>query len=419
MLRLLVMVAAAGAAASLAVAVPADNGSLGADAEDGSSWESLYDGCGYTKNCLGIPPDCDQGRNCRAIVVAQWVNGGALHFKMRASDSKWVAVGLGDSPLMYGTAVLECVDDPVGTITAYLSYTPPDKRGCVRVQSKQDPLGTTLKNSKSMNGDIYCEVFRVNNSRVNGKEYNLGVTPYFLQLASGQSIQSTGIAYHGATNRNAAVRSTVLTDYQVLGSVNNWPMRLHGVLMVLAWMFAATVGSMAARYFKAAWGKATICGKAMWFAWHRLFMIATISLHVVAVVAALIFLQGWSSSSGAHGIVGGVTTGLALLQGLGGLLRPAPDHKYRAVFNWAHRCQGFGTHLLAIITIFLAVGLPNARLPSYSFYILGIYAATVVLLHGVHSLTEVQSYYFLIVVAASAVFTIAMMILIVIGPGDH
>lgn len=55
-------------------------------------------------------------------------------------------------------------------------------------------------------------------------------------------------------------------DYIDLGIASNWPMRMHGALMVLAWMFAATSGSLAARYFKAAWGKATICGKAMWFA---------------------------------------------------------------------------------------------------------------------------------------------------------
>ena len=43
-------------------------------------------------------------------------------------------------------------------------------------------------------------------------------------------------------------------------------MRLHAAFMVIAWMFAATAGTLAARFFKAAWGKATICGKAMWFA---------------------------------------------------------------------------------------------------------------------------------------------------------
>lgn len=114
-------------------------------------------------------------------------------------------------------------------------------------------------------------------------------------------------------------------------------------------------------------------------------MALTVLMHVVAVITALIYLEGWSTSSGLHGILGGVTTGLALLQGVAGVLRPGPDHKRRPIFNWAHRGQGFLTHILAIITIFLAVGLPGARLPSYVYYILAAYVVFYVALHAVHS----------------------------------
>ncbi|KAK3919791.1 Putative ferric-chelate reductase 1-like protein [Frankliniella fusca] len=420
------------------------------------SWDSLREGCGDTKNCLGNPPNClTDGTPCNILVTEQVMKhtdpqaspSPEFTFRMRATDAKWVAVGLGQTKLMYDTSVIECVVNAAGNVETYLSYTPPAKRGCIRT-------GTTsalrLINGRNMDGGLFCEVVRLNHTRSNNIDWFLDEYPFFLQAASGKAVTDTAITYHTPNFRVASAQSTRLDSYGTLGAVSNWPMRLHGALMVLAWMCAATAGSLAARYFKAAWGKATICGKAMWFAWHRLLMILTVVLHLAAVIAALVFLEGWSSSSGVHGILGGITTGLALIQGAAGLLRPGPDDKYRPIFNWGHRVQGFLTHMIAIITIFFAVSLPNARLPSWTYAVLAVYVVFYVALHALHSvgpayrlqftarhsnqlaqfdimymngkrsrmLTEVKSYYFLIVFFGSAVFAIIMLVLVVIGPGD-
>lgn len=404
---------------------------LDADQQDVWSWDNLRDGCGDTKNCLGFPENCesDSSAQCTAIVTVQVLPqdeptapGGKsdmFTFRMRASDAKWVAVGLGETSKMHDTSVIECVANPDGTIETYLSYTPQanERKDCIRMTNPGGAI--KLRQSRYMDAGLFCEVSRVNQSRLINIDWNLDEKPFFLQLALGTKFKNIGgiggLMQHnkGAVSAASSVR---LDAYRTLGAASNWPMRLHGALMVLAWMFAATAGSLAARYFKAAWGKATICGKAMWFAWHRLLMILTVVLHVVAIIAALIYLEGWSSSSGVHGILGGVTTALALLQGAAGLLRPSPDHKYRPLFNWGHRVQGFATHVIAIVTIFFAVGLPYARLPSYTYAILGVYVLFYFILHGVHSLTEVKSYYFIFVLFGSAAFAITMLILVVIGP---
>lgn len=57
-------------------------------------WDTLADGCGTAKNCLGVPADCEQGGTCRAIVTVQYINN-TFVFRMRASDATYVAVGLG------------------------------------------------------------------------------------------------------------------------------------------------------------------------------------------------------------------------------------------------------------------------------------------------------------------------------------
>lgn len=420
MARLLLALTVATAALGVVLPLPADDdGSGGKSETDPSTWNNLMEGCGSTKNCLGIPPGCESSGSCTAIVTVEVIDTKFV-FRMRATDAKYVAVGLGDTALMSGTSVIECVKENLGKenlgIKTYLSYTPTTEKNCIRVNDKGS---LTLDSAKVMDGGLYCQVTRVNKTRPNpdGKDFFLDETPYFLQLAKGDSIKADGTGINIHDDKSATDRALYLSEYEAVGTQSNWPMRMHGALMVIAWMFAATSGSLAARYFKAAWGKTTMCGKAMWFAWHRLFMLLTLALHLVAVVAALIFLQGWSSSSGLHGILGGVTTALALLQGLGGLLRPGPDGKYRPLFNWAHRGQGFATHIIAMVTIFLAVGLGSTGLPDYTYYILGVYVVFYVALHAVHSLTEVKSYYFIFVVFGSAVFALAVLILVVVAPG--
>lgn len=374
-------------------------------------WDELKNGCGITKSCLGVPAGCDEDGVCIAIVTVEVIDEHFV-FRLRASDASWVAVGLGETNKMYDTSVIECVDFPVGSVNAYISQTPSrPNRGCTRISGALQQQSVTLLNSRSMQGGLYCEVQRVNTTVYDGHVYDLNKTPLFLQVAHGTKVTATGIGIHAG--KNAAGRATILAEPTSTGSASRWPMRLHAAFMVIAWMFAATAGTLAARFFKAAWGKATICGKAMWFAWHRLLMVLTVVLHVAAVIAALVYLEGWSTSSGLHGIFGGVTTGLALLQGAGGLLRPSPDHQHRPVFNWVHQLQGFITHALAIITIFLSVS--TSGMPAYVYAILGLYVAFYFGLHALHSLTEVKSYYFLVIVFGSAAFTITMLVLVLIG----
>ncbi len=42
--------------------------------------------------------------------------------------------------------------------------------------------------------------------------------------------------------------------------------RLHGAFMLVAWIGAASVGILLARYFKQTWVGSSLCGKDQWFA---------------------------------------------------------------------------------------------------------------------------------------------------------
>jgi cytochrome b561 len=64
-----------------------------------------------------------------------------------------------------------------------------------------------------------------------------------------------------------------------------------------------------------------------------------------------------------HALLGFITVGLCFLQPFLALVRCAPSHRHRAVFNWLHWLVGNSAQILAIVCIFYAVDLDKAQLP--------------------------------------------------------
>ena len=67
------------------------------------------------------------------------------------------------------------------------------------------------------------------------------------------------------------------------------------------------------------------------------------------------------------------------------LFRCAPTASRRPVFNWLHWLVGSSAHLLGIVTIFLAVTLPAAQLPFWTYWLLAAFVVLHVVTHLVLS----------------------------------
>ncbi|CAJ0586949.1 unnamed protein product, partial [Mesorhabditis spiculigera] len=71
-----------------------------------------------------------------------------------------------------------------------------------------------------------------------------------------------------------------------------WLGSLHGMLMVVAWIFLAPTASMAARYLRSNTSRDNIVKIPNWFLLHRNMNYAAVILSVVSIIVIL-FSQGW------------------------------------------------------------------------------------------------------------------------------
>lgn len=123
--------------------------------------------------------------------------------------------------------------------------------------------------------------------------------------------------------------------------------------MLAAWICTASIGTLIARYFRKTWVGRTMCGKDLWFAWHRFFMVMTWGLTTVAFILIFVELGAWSSEDNPHAILGTIVTVLCFLQPIGAFFRPHPGTPKRPIFNWLHWFGGNAAHIVASKYFFL------------------------------------------------------------------
>ncbi len=74
-----------------------------------------------------------------------------------------------------------------GNIEAHLSYTPSyPNRDCRRIERSSS---IRMIQNRNMDGGLFCEVVRVNQTRYQSIDWFLDKKPFFLQLASGKVLK--------------------------------------------------------------------------------------------------------------------------------------------------------------------------------------------------------------------------------------
>ncbi|CAG2056667.1 unnamed protein product, partial [Timema podura] len=348
--------------------------------------DPIYSGCGSTKSCFGAPDQCLDTKSCTAVTTVQ-VEGDRYTFEVKGRGAGYAAVALSDDSKMGDDSVMECARDSAQNRPAnvYLSYNT-DKTNA-RSSSQR---GISFINSSYVNGEVYCRFTRDVVTNISGKIYDLEKNKYYLLLAVGSSLRAAGVSFHDVIYE-ASSDGYILSEIVTFASVSKLLLRLHGAFMIAAWIGAASVGILLARYFKQTWVGKPFCGKDQWFAWHRLLMLLVWSLTIAAFVLIFVELKSWSSEDNPHAILGTVTTLLAFFQPIGALFRPHPGSRRRPIFNWLHWLLGNMAHILAIVTIFFAIELSKAQLPEWTTWILVVYVAFHVAMHFVLSVVGCAS----------------------------
>ncbi|KAL1114933.1 hypothetical protein AAG570_007756, partial [Ranatra chinensis] len=341
-------------------------------------YDDFYNDCNVLKNCFGYPKDCELKHNCEAI-VSVLVQGNKYFFEMKAKSASYVAVGLSEDNKMGGDSVVECVNEGDGTVKAYMSWNVPGKKENRRKGLNQAYIN--LVNGSVVDGYIYCKFTRQILTTVEQKSYDLTKDKYFLLLASGSALKSESVGFHDLVYI-ASDEKNLLSNVGAFAVGSRLLLRLHGAFMVAAWIGAASIGIVLARYYKQTWVGSSFCAKDLWFAWHRCFMLLTWCLTLAGFVLIFIEIGEWVNlGSQTHAILGCITTVLCFIQPIGAAFRPHPTARNRPVFNWLHWFIGNSAHILSIVTIFFAVPIKKVELPDWLDWILVAYVAFYVLMH--------------------------------------
>ncbi|XP_052684226.1 putative ferric-chelate reductase 1 isoform X3 [Crassostrea angulata] len=336
--------------------------------------------CGDTRGCF---VNCE-GNDCQYVVSwhyrPEYVDF-SITRKVTGGGSKWLAIGFSTDPKMGDDDVLHCLSDSAGHVTVARSYN----QG-----TSNQPIANSQEGISSVIGSYNDGVFRCSfrysqvrpdpDNRVKRQGTSRPMIDLHqhrhLMLGDGPAFGDI-LAMH-KENPLVTAEMVNLQSTDIIGDVARYPLvKVHGCLMILAWIFCTGVGLVFARFYKPVWSNRTILGLKVWFQFHRGLMVTTLVLTLVGFIIIFVEANGYSKISApigkgyvaSHPILGIIVTVLTVTNPIMALFRPGPKDKNRPIFNWAHWAVGMAAHILGVITICFGVELQKVGAPKYTVYV--------------------------------------------------
>jgi len=332
--------------------------------ESSGAKSGLYADCGSSKSCLGVPDKCIEKSNCRLFASWKKVSSG-YEWELSSANraGSYVAVGFSSDNKMGDDLVMACA----GNSKAEL-YWNAGKRKPDFLDTKEGILDYSLKREDNT---LYCKIKTAEAISAGSHSVDLS-QDHNLLLAGGPYSSAGNLGYHNQ-DKVASAEPVSLALVTSVGGSSDLLFRLHGLLMLCAWVGCAGVGMILARYFKNTWRGKQLGGKDLWFVFHRTLMVLTVLLSITAVVLVMVEvdIQPLALSNlknNAHPVIGLTCVLLAILNPIMAVFRPHPGAPGRSLFNWAHWAVGNTAHICAVVAIFLAGTLAKANLSSTSWW---------------------------------------------------
>ncbi|CAF0731294.1 unnamed protein product, partial [Brachionus calyciflorus] len=284
------------------------------------------------------------------------------------ATNRYIAFGLSSDDKMGNDCVIVCkISNGVGSVEHYYNT---DKSAPGYLDPDNPTIGLTNAVVTVVNGQIQCSFTREKFIQGNSRYFDMRNTFTLLVVKGG--VSNGVIQYHGTSDVtisdgkiNFAVNGTYSSNELDLAKA-----KAHGILMVLAWMMCVPLAIVLSRYYKFLLPNFKILEVAFWFNAHRVLMIFTLVVSIIAFLVVLAQLDWkWvdaenNETAMAHSIFGIIVISISFLQIIMGLFRPDKDAKFRPVFNWTHRITGISLFILAIVSIYLGVCIKKMNLKS-------------------------------------------------------
>ena len=329
------------------------------------------------KNCsvsIGCYSDCGSG-DCSYEVT--WKDTGTkMEFTMKASipslssTGNWIALGLSDDKHMGSDTVFECVTDANNFFVRRSRNS-----GYSNIDIVSTDTWITDKSGSYTNGVLLCSFSADTGNGI----VNFGTDWYIL---FGKGVFENNIKKkHGNTPEISAAKADFNNVLALTASGQNIMLKLHGIMMIAAWILCASIGVVVARYYKPVWLEEKLLGEKVWFTIHRSIMVFAV-LFCIAGFSIIFVDRGTfkevksdSDFKKAHPFLGLIIMCLAVIQPVMAVFRPHPGDKHRPIFNWAHWGVGVILHLLAVLNIVIGVLLDAMEMPLWVAYVVVAYAA--------------------------------------------
>ncbi|XP_078028999.1 putative ferric-chelate reductase 1 isoform X1 [Epinephelus lanceolatus] len=318
------------------------------------------EGCGQSKSCLLDPPGCDPtDPHCFFLsMTTEEPDKMAVIFELSGPAEGYVAFALSWDTWMGNDDVYMCINDGGGiSVSAALvsGRTHPED---------ESQSGLSSVSWRLADGVIQCRFSRpVKLSNQEPARFDLN-QEYFLFVASGRA-QHGEVWKHSQQPLISTHRKHITGPPEVLrGSRGPTIMKMHGALMLLAWMLTGSVGTFIASFYKPDWPNHTLLGQKVWFQVHRGLMMLTVTLTLVAFFLPFFYRKGWSKHAGVHPYLGCCVLTLSLIQPILAAIRPSPDSHRRSIFNWGHWGVGSVTEIMAVAAMFLGIRQSSILLPQ-------------------------------------------------------
>lgn len=289
-----------------------------------------------------------------------------------SSGGDWISVALSSDDKMGSDTAFDCITD--GSQVFVQRSTNPGKYNTQI--SPLDPWITVKTNSYSA-GILMCS-FDAEKSNAAGIDFD---TDSYMFFGKGKWNGNLNSKFKHEITPKISAEKVDLQKYDVIGgSPMNIMLKLHGIMMISAWILCASIGVVVARYYKPVWLEEKLLGEKVWFTLHRGVMVLAVLFCIAGFTIIFVDrgtfqeIESDSDFKKAHPFIGIIVMCLAVIQPVMAVFRPHPGDNNRFIFNWAHWGVGIVSHFLGVLNILIGVLLDAMQMPIWVVYVVVAYA---------------------------------------------
>ncbi|XP_037537910.1 putative ferric-chelate reductase 1 [Nematolebias whitei] len=323
--------------------------------------------CGVTKVCFSQPSGCDPSANPSCFFMsAMALSSGALQFAITGPSNGYVAFGFSDDQTMGNDDIYFCGISNTGQVSVQHAFS----------TGHISPLTVALGNISNIEASMQSGVISCSFTSMNtiSTQRTSGINQmYYILFASGPS--SNGIIQLHTKTFASTAKIDIIKPQRLQNADAVFPqiMQAHGALMLIAWMTTSSLGMMVARYLKGMAKGTTLFGKDIWFVIHVTMMSLTVAETIIAFILAFSHIRGWAE--GAHSVMGCLVMILTMIQPTLALLRCAPQHPWRFLFNLSHAFIGVAVKGLGVAAIFTGLKKIDSTTNHWLMNVMGVFFA--------------------------------------------